>query len=86
VQNLYAEHPELKNEVAALKGEKTEQTLETLATLWNLPKSVANIKADELVAIGFFQKRGSRNDPTFWVPFLYRDALEMVQGLADEEE
>jgi hypothetical protein len=38
--------------------------------------------ADELVQVGFFEERGAQRDPTFWVPFLYRDALEMVEGAA----
>jgi len=39
----------------------------------------------KLIEVGFFQRRGSREAPTFWVPFLYRDALEMSQGLAEED-
>ena len=45
-------------------------------------RPAAQAKAEELVEIGFFQRRGSRDAPAFWVPFLYRDALEMVQGRA----
>jgi len=26
---------------------------------------------------------GTKDRPTFWVPFLYRDALDMIQGPAD---
>jgi hypothetical protein len=33
--------------------------------------------------IGFFELRGSKDYETFWVPFLFRDALSMSQGLAD---
>jgi hypothetical protein len=32
----------------------------------------------------FFQKRGQKEQPQFWVPFLYRDALHMAQGQAGE--
>lgn len=66
-----------------LKGEKTEQTPDSLGHIWAV-KTVIERRAETLVQIGFFQRRGSRDDPTFWVPFLYRDALEMIQGLADE--
>jgi hypothetical protein len=34
--------------------------------------------------IGFFQERETSDLATYWVPFLYRDALYMSQGLADE--
>ena len=41
-------------------------------------------KIVSLVEIGFFQPRGARENWTYWVPFLYRDALNMSQGIADE--
>ncbi|MGY8679756.1 hypothetical protein Q2941_18450 [Bradyrhizobium sp. UFLA05-153] len=84
VSNLYAEYPELKPTIQELRGEKTEQTLETLAKLFGQSLDEAAESAESLVSIGFFQKRGSRDNPTFWVPFLYRDELQMVQGLADD--
>jgi hypothetical protein len=37
----------------------------------------------KLVDIGFFEKRGSKEEPVFWIPFLYRDALRLVQGAAE---
>ncbi|WP_413991563.1 P-loop ATPase, Sll1717 family [Labrys okinawensis] len=79
---LYAEYPAERAFVQKLKGEKAEQTPESLAAIWGLSKEAAVSKAQELVALGFFQSRGQRSDPTFWVPFLYRDALELVQGRA----
>lgn len=39
--------------------------------------------AEQLVEVGFFERRGSKDRPVFWVPFLYRDALDMIQGPAD---
>jgi hypothetical protein len=84
VTNLYAEYPELKPIIQKLKGEKTEQTLDTFASLLETDQQQAAHYAEQLVVIGFFQKRGSRESPTFWVPFLYRDALHMIQGLADD--
>jgi hypothetical protein len=84
ITNLFAEYPELKPAMQRLKGEKTEQTRETFASLIGASEQGAIECAEQLVSIGFFQKRGSREHPTFWVPFLYRDALHMIQGLADE--
>jgi hypothetical protein len=58
-----------------------------LSPRYNVTWAVTTVnerRAEMLVRIGFFQRRGSRDDPTFWVPFLYRDALEMIQGLAEE--
>jgi hypothetical protein len=84
-QNLYAEYPDQRKFLEALDGAKTEQTPESLATIWGIAEKEAGVKADELAEIGFFEQRGSREKPTYWVPFLYRDALNMVQGRADEE-
>jgi hypothetical protein len=77
--------------VEKLRGEKAEQNPESLAEIWALERSAAIKQADELVKLGFFQVRGTRSEPTYWVPFLYRDALNLVQGKAgggpgDEEE
>ena len=44
------------------------------------------VETDELVELGFFEERGTREEPTFWVPFLYRDALDLIQGKADADE
>jgi hypothetical protein len=82
-QTIYAEFPSLKHFIQALEGEKTEQTLASLARIWKVSSEDVKIKAEELVAIGVFQKRGTKEHPNFWVPFLYRDALNMIQGTAD---
>jgi len=86
VQTLYAEHPDLREFISRLSGEKTEQTLESLTSIWEMNRNEASERAQKLIEIGFFQPRGSRDQPTFWVPFLYRDGLKMSQGLADEPE
>lgn len=86
VQNLYAEYPDLKHYVGQLVGEKTEQSVDSLAAIWAIEPAQANEIAQKLIDIGFFQLRGSRDQPTFWVPFLYRDSLKMIQGMADEPE
>ena len=84
VQTLYAEYSDAQRFLEKLKGEKTEQTAESLAAIWDVSEAKATEQAQQLVNIGFFQQRGSREQPTYWVPFLYRDALHMVQGLAEE--
>lgn len=79
---LFAEYPEERPFIEKLKGEKTEQNTESLAAIWNIGRDDAISRAQQLVKLGFFQVRGSRSEPTFWVPFLYRDGLSMVQGKA----
>jgi hypothetical protein len=82
-QTLYAEHPNLKSYCEELRGGKTQQTPQTLGTLWNRQPDEARLIARQLVEVGFFEERGSRESPEFWVPFLYRDSLDMSQGTAE---
>lgn len=79
---LYAEYPDERPFLEKLKGEKCEQYPESLAAIWSVTRNEAIAKAQDLMKLGFFQVRGTRADPSFWVPFLYRDALNMVQGKA----
>lgn len=82
-QTLCAEHPALKGVLEKLEGEKTQQSASTLAKIWKVSEPEALATAEKLVEIGFFEKRGTKEQPVFWVPFLYRDALKLVQGPAD---
>jgi hypothetical protein len=79
-QTLYAEYPSLRPYIQKLEGAKTQQSVETLARLWGLSCEEARGKAVQLVEVGFFERRGTREQPLFWVPFLYRVGLDMVQG------
>lgn len=83
-QTLCAEHPTLKPMLDKLDGEKTQQTPATLAKIWRVPEPEAISRAEKLVEVGFFEKRGPKDQQLFWVPFLYRDALSMVQGQAEQ--
>jgi hypothetical protein len=82
-QTLYAEYPQLRALVEKLRGQKASQTTRSLAVLWGVTEDEARQAAKELIEIGFFEQRGPREEPDFWVPFLYRDALDLVQGSAD---
>lgn len=82
-QTLYAEYPTEKPWIRQLEGEKTEQSLDTLAEVWNVSRPTAQLRAQRLREIGFFEQRGSKDEPAYWVPFLYRIGLEMRQGTAE---
>jgi hypothetical protein len=82
-QTLYAEYPNLREHLEALAQEKTQHTPAALAQIWGESEANARRIADELVEIGFFERRGTKPEPVYWVPFLYRPALAMVQGSAD---
>lgn len=82
-QTLYAEYPSARELVELLRGEKTQHTPASLAATWRKSPAESEEAALFLVEIGFFEQRGSKQEPAFWVPFLYRGALDMVQGSAD---
>lgn len=80
-QTLYAEYPDLREVVEKLRGARTLQTVETLARIWGEGDEVTRKQANALVDVGFFeQRRGPQQEAVYWVPFLYRDALNMIQG------
>lgn len=79
-QTLYAEYPSLKENLQLLDRQRTQQEIRTLANIWSLSDAEALIIANKLVEIGFFERRGSNDNPIFWIPFLYRDALSLIQG------
>ena len=82
-QTLYAEYPDARSYIERLRGEKTEQSVPSLAAIWQMTPEAALQTARHLAEIGFFEERGEKSDPGFWVPFLYRDALGLVQGAVD---
>ncbi len=82
-QTLFAEYPELRDPILALQQEKTLQRLDSLSKIWRVSIAEASAVAEQLVEVGFFQSRGPKDDPEYWVPFLYRPALQMVQGAAE---
>lgn len=81
-QTFKAENPSLARFTDILKGQKAEQTLETLASQWDLDSVAAAEMIERLSKAGFFEKREVKDEITFWIPFIYRDALELVQGRA----
>jgi hypothetical protein len=81
-QTLFQEYPALKPFIEKLRGEKTSHAIETLAEIWRVTTEDATAAVQKLIDVGFFEQRGSREKPEFWVPFLYRDALGLVQGRA----
>lgn len=84
-QTIYAEFPELKTHIVALEREKTAHTLRSLAAIWEVDLVVAREVATHLVEVGLFEERGSKEEPSYWVPFLYRSGLRLVQGSASAD-
>ncbi|UZH54790.1 hypothetical protein JRG66_12545 [Salinimicrobium tongyeongense] len=82
-QTIYAEYPKLRNWIEKLEAEKAEHTPETLANLWKVELEEAKKIAQELNLIGFFEEKGTKQSPRYWIPFLYRNELKIIQGSAD---
>jgi hypothetical protein len=82
-QTLLAEYPKYKTHIEMLRQAKTEQTPESLASIWHIEQAEARQRAEVFCEIGLFELRGSQDSPRYWVPFLYRDALDLVQGAAE---
>lgn len=85
-QTLYSEHPDLQQYIQLMEGEKASHTIKTLAALWKLSEPESLNIAAKLVEVGFFEVRGERSNPEYWIPFLYRPSLNLIQGKADEED
>lgn len=79
-QTLLAEYPALRPYVERLERRKSQQSIETLAEIWECDREQARTIADQLVEVGFFERRQALGETAYWIPFLYRDALGLVQG------
>lgn len=84
-QTFCAENPGLKSYTDKLKGAKAEQIPGTLSQIWGCSEADAATTAERLAKAGFFEVRESAHGPSFWVPFIYRDALELIQGKSFDE-
>ena len=54
VQNLYAEYPEMRTLLSKLRGEKPEQTIESLMSIWGLNEDNAMKIVENAINLGFF--------------------------------
>ncbi|AEB49817.1 hypothetical protein B565_1782 [Aeromonas veronii B565] len=84
-QTLYAEHADKKQWIEDLREERTLHTVSSLASIWDISGDDATRRVEKLVSIGFFEKRGSKQAPDYWVPFLFRDYLSLIQGAAETD-
>lgn len=76
VQTLYAEYARLKPYIEKLRQRRATQSLQSLSELWNLDEEETMKIVGELEEAGFLERFS-----VMWrVPFLYRPALNLVQG------
>ena len=53
--------------------------------IWRISEKDVLLNAGKLTDIGFFEIRGKKNNPEYWIPFLYRPSLNLIQGKAEED-
>jgi hypothetical protein len=66
-QTLFAENPNLKRYVELFEEQKTQHTPATLSRIWNVSSEEARSIAEALHEAGFFERRGDRENPVYWV-------------------
>jgi hypothetical protein len=64
-QTLLAEYPSLRRYVEALERRKSQQTLETLMGIWGCDEQEATEAADQLVEVGFFERRQAAGETVY---------------------
>lgn len=82
-QTIYAEYADVKQWLEELRGAKATQDDQSLEKLWDVNTEETSERISRLVEIGFFKRKNERGRYVYWVPFLYRPGLEMVQGSAE---
>lgn len=77
---LKAEFPHFWQHIEKLEGGKTEYNERALSKIWGRHWHQV---LDDLTGIGLFEESRRSKGTTWKVPFLYREGLSLVQGLAD---
>lgn len=81
---LIPEFPHLRDFIMAFEGGKTDYSIDNLQALWEVEEERAAEVAQQLVEIGFLELREASQGVRYWIPFLYRPALRLKQGAADD--
>ncbi len=79
-QTFVAENPSLKKYTDLLDGQKAEQDLQSLSDLWTTDSEETAEISERLIKSGFLGKRNTNGKGSYWTPFIYRDALNLIQG------
>lgn len=77
---MFAEHPDLREAIEALRDGHSEHTIQTLSRAWAKSPAETTRVANRLIEVGFFEKKPQ----TYKMPFIYRPALNITQGRAPQ--
>lgn len=83
-QTVYAEYPDLKEYLEALRDQKATQHVASLSDIWGVDSAEAAPIARRLVEVGVFEELPRSEGSEYRVPFLYRPALGVIQGRAED--
>ena len=82
-KTLCAEYAGLRTFWLKMEGSKSAQSLSSFSRLLGMSEEKGAVIAEQMVEAGFFVKKVEKGEVIYWVPFVYREALKMVQGKAD---
>ncbi len=82
-KHLFAEHPSYRPWIDRLRAGKSRYGIQSLAGVWEVSPDEALSRAQALADIGFWAKDHKDGDYEVWIPFIYRDGLDISQGQAD---
>jgi len=77
-QTIYGEYPSIKPWIEAMKGGKSEQSVISLAELWQIKDEEALERALRLEEIGILETFGPKRAQRFKVPPLYQVYLQLA--------
>lgn len=82
-KHFFAEYPAMRPFLEKLRGGKSQYSLQSLSATFELGTYECQRHAQELVDIGFFERSGESLTEQYWIPFIFRDGLNISQGQSD---
>jgi len=79
-QTLCSEYPQLRDHMLLLENETSQQTPDSLSTIWRVSLKESADIAYRLVDVGFFKFAGTHRAPRFLLPPLYQRALKIKRS------
>ena len=77
---MLAEYPEFHDYFEAFRKHSSEYSIENIAKLWRITVTEARKIVLDLQRIHFLKQKNERNQTTYWIPFIFRPALDIVKG------
>lgn len=82
-KHLFAEYPSYRTWIECLREGKSRYSLSKLCEIWKKQSDEALLRINALADIGFWRKEMSGDEVEVWIPFIYRDGLDITQGKSE---